>query len=149
MLAGVGRGQRSEIEDFFDTYRTAFAAFDAAATADLFAYPVQITSTNGQVSVTAIPTREAWLPQIERLVGLYRELGVRIAEIHELQAIELAPRLAAAVVRWGLVDEQGKRVYEFDAVYTLADLGEGLRITAIAHNETRQLRARMDKTQRD
>jgi hypothetical protein len=37
----------------------------------------------------------------------------------------------------------------FDAAYTLADLGEGLRITAIAHNETSQLRTRMVNSGRD
>jgi hypothetical protein len=89
--------------------------------------------------------RETWLPQIERLVAAYRELGVRSAETLELQVIELTPRLAQATVHWGLVDHAGGPIYEFDASYTLADLGDGLRITAIAHNETPRLRAAIQR----
>jgi hypothetical protein len=44
-------------------------------------------------------------------------------------------------VHWALVDGADARIYEFDAAYTLADLGEGLRVTAIAHNETPRLLA--------
>jgi hypothetical protein len=62
-----------------------------------------------------------------------------------LQVIELAPRLAQATVHWGLVDEQRGRIYDFDASYTLADFGEGMRITAIAHNETPRLRASLER----
>jgi hypothetical protein len=44
-----------------------------------------------------------------------------------------------------LFDEQGRPIYDFDASYTLADLGEGMRITAIAHNETPRLRAVIER----
>jgi hypothetical protein len=40
---------------------------------------------------------------------------------------------------------EGGRIYDFDASYTLADLGEGMRITAIAHNETPRLRALIER----
>ena len=45
--------------------------------------------------------------------------------------VELTPGLAQAAT-WGLVDQEGGRIYDFDASYTLADLGQGMRITAIA-----------------
>jgi hypothetical protein len=58
---------------------------------------------------------------------------------------EITTRLAGAVVHWSLFDEQGRPIYDFDASYTLADLGEGMRITAIAHNEALRLRAAIER----
>ena len=88
-----------------------------------------------------VSTRDLWLPQIERLVEAYQSIGVRSAEVVKLQVVELTPRLAQAAITWRLVDGAGQQLYGFDAAYTLADPGTGLRITAIAHNETPRLRA--------
>ena len=66
-----------------------------------------------------------------------------------LQVSELTPRLAQATVRWTLVDATGTRIYDFDATYTLADLGDGMRITAIAHNEAALLRAAVARERRE
>lgn len=148
--AGVGEagvttsGERPDVHEFLEAYRTAFRRFDAGAIADLFAYPCQITSGDGGIEVRVVPTRQAWLPQLERLVGAYRALGVRSAGPIELRVTELTPRLAEVAVRWRLVDGEGATLYDFDAAYTLADLGQGMRITAIAHNETRHLRALLE-----
>lgn len=133
--------QPSAVQRCLDAYRAAFEAFDVSAIADLFSYPCQITSDAGEIAVTTVPTRAAWVPQIERLVEAYRTIGVRSAEFLELGTSELTPRLAQATVQWGLVDGDGQRLYDFTASYTLADRGEGLRISAIAHNEVPRLRA--------
>jgi hypothetical protein len=84
-------------------------------------------------------------PQIERLVAFYGAIGVQAAEVLGLQVIEFAPRLVQATVHWGLVDEEGGRICDFDASYTLVDLGVGMRISAIAHNETPRLRAALEQ----
>jgi hypothetical protein len=140
-MALIAKRARGRVEAFFDAYRVAFEAFDVGAVADLFSYPCQLTSDAGKIAVTVVPSREVWAPQIERLVAAYRAIGVGSAKIIELQVKELSPQLAQATVRWGLLDGNGRTLYEFDASYTLADLGQGLRITAIAHNETPRLRA--------
>jgi hypothetical protein len=70
---------------------------------------------------------------------------VRSAKVLKLQVVELTPRLAQAAVHWGLRDQQSKAIYDFDASYTLADFGQGMRITAIAHNETPRLRTAIDR----
>jgi hypothetical protein len=67
---------RSAVSEFLEGYRRAFAAFDAEAIADMFAYPCQLTSDESEITVTTVPTREAWLPQVERLVAAYRAIGV-------------------------------------------------------------------------
>lgn len=134
--------ERSAVQ-FLDAYRTAFEALDASAIADLFSYPCQITSGD-EIAVTVVPTREAWVPQLQRLIDGYRAIGFRSAEVLDLRATELTPRLTQAAVHWRLVDGEGRPLYEFKASYTLADFGQGLRISALAHNETPRLRALLD-----
>jgi hypothetical protein len=136
------------VRTFLDAYRAAFEAFDAPAISDLFSYPCQVTGDAGELAVTTVATREAWIPEIERLVAAYRAIGAHAAEVLRLHVTELTPRLVQATVHWGLVDEEGERIYDFDASYTLADLGEGIRITAIAHNETPRLRAALKRLRR-
>lgn len=136
-------------DEFLEAYRRAFAAFDVQAVADMFAYPCQITSGADEAEVRIVPGREAWLPELERLVGAYRTIGVTAAEILDRRTTELAPGLAQVVVRWALRDRAGARIYDFDAAYTLADLGDGPRITAIAHNETPRLRAALTARRSD
>jgi hypothetical protein len=136
---------RSPVQDFLDAYRAAFEAFDLAAIADLFSYPCQITGEAGEISVMAFPTREAFVPQLERLVSAYRAIGVRSAEALESGVIELGPRLAQATVQRALLDREGVPIYEFNALYTLADFGRGMRISAIAHNGTRWLQASIER----
>ncbi len=134
----------SAARSFLDAYRIAFETLDANVIADYFHYPFQVTSDAGAVSVTAVPSREAWLPQLERLVGAYRLIGVHTADVLSLLVDDLTPQLGQATVHWGLVTADHAPVYDFTASYTLADLGEGTRITAIAHNESPRLRAYLE-----
>jgi len=83
--AALTSGERPSIRAFFDTYRAAFEAFDAAAIADLFSYPCQITSGDPEIAVTTIGSGEVWVAQMERLVAAYRAIGVRSAEALEVQ----------------------------------------------------------------
>jgi hypothetical protein len=85
------------------------------AIVDLFSYPCQITSDAGEVTVTTVGTREAWVPEVERLVSAFREIGVRSAAFLELYVIELTSRLAQVTVRWALADGKGRSIYDFEA----------------------------------
>ncbi len=131
----------SGVQDLLGAYRARFQVYDAAGIADLFTYPCLIMNDAGEVTLTTVPTREAWLPQLERLLAAYQGIGVRSAHVLEQRVTELTPRLAQAVVRWRLIGGEERPLYDFDAAYTLADLGDGLRIAAIARNETPKLRA--------
>jgi hypothetical protein len=77
------------------------------------------------------------------VLGGYRAIGVHTAERLETRVAQLSDQVAQATVRWRLMDERHHVIYEFDASYTLADLGRGTRITAIAHNETPRLQRAM------
>lgn len=138
---------RSTVEQFLDEYRQAFERFDVPAVAAFFAFPCHVTADAADVIIVSVATLDAWLPQIERIVGAYRVLGVASATIADLQVVAVTPRIAQATVNWALVDAHGRDVYDFHASYTLADLGAGPRITAIAHDETPRLVAALAKAQ--
>lgn len=129
-------------EAFIDGYRRTFESFDVDAVAAHFTFPLQVTSEGADaVAVVSVPDAEAWRPQIERIVGAYRLLGVAGATADELLVAEVTPRVAHAVVRWALATADGSPVYGFTASYTLVDGPDGTRITAIAHDETPKLMA--------
>lgn len=93
--------------------------------------------------VATVAGRDEWVAQVEKLLAAYREMGVATAQILELRTIEVGTRVEPAAVRWQLSDVAGETIYEFRGSYTLADVGDGLRIVALAHNELPQLRARI------
>ncbi len=129
-----------EVQAFFDSYRAAFERRDAAAIAGHFRFPLHVTGDSGEVTVVSVPSVEAWLPQLERLLAAYTSMDVRTAAMLDAHTTRMSPRLAQTAVRWALQNSAGRVVYEFDAAYTIAGTGGALKITAIAHNE--QLRAR-------
>lgn len=133
-------GVDPDIQAFFDSYRAAFERRDAAAIAGHFRFPLHVTGDAGEVTAVAIPSVEAWLPQLERLLAVYAQLDVKTAQMREARTTRFSPRLAQASVHWALESSAGKVIYEFDSSYTLAGTAADLKITAIAHNE--QLRAR-------
>lgn len=134
-------------EAFIDGYRRTFESFDVAAIAARFAFPCQVTSEGESVTVVTIPGPDAWVPQIARIVGAYRLLGVASARIAKLQVAEVTPRIAHAVVHWDLARADGSPVYGFTASYTLVDAGDGPRISAIAHDETPRMLSAVARAQ--
>ena len=105
-----------------------------------FRFPLHVAGDSGEVTVVSIPSVDAWIPQLERLLGLYAQLDVKTATMREALTTRFSPRLAQVAVEWTLESSAGKTIYEFDATYTLVATGNALKVTAIAHNE--QLRAR-------
>ncbi len=137
----------TEATAFIERYRDTFQSFDADAIAGCFAFPCQVTSEGATVTVVTVPAVGGWTPQIARIVGAYRLLAVARAEILDLRIVPVTPRVCHGVVRWGLRDAAGATVYDFTASYTLADAGDGLRIVAIAHDETPKLMAAVARAQ--
>lgn len=133
---------RTAAEAFIDGYGRTFESFDVDAVVARFAFPLQVTGEGRHaVTVVSVPDATAWRPQIERLVGAYRLLGVATATVEALNVAEVTPRVAHAMVRWALTTADGSAVYAFTASYTLVDGPDGTRITAIAHDETPKLMA--------
>jgi hypothetical protein len=120
---------------FFESYRLAFERLDAPAIAEHFAYPSHITSDIGQIVLISSVAQTEWIAQIEQLQGMYRAIGFRSARVLNLALTELSARLVQALVHWALYDGGKRLLYDFQALYTLAQINDTLRISAIAHNE--------------
>lgn len=130
---------------FIDGYRRTFETFDLDAICGLFAFPLQVVGDAGEVGIVVVPSRDAWLPQVERIVGAYRLLGVASSAIESLEVTEVTPRVAHATVPWRLRDGDGGTIYAFTASYTLAETADGPRVVAVAHDETPKLAAAVAK----
>ncbi len=130
----------SRVNTFFESYRAAFERLDAPAIADHYAYPSHITSDTGEIVLVPIAAREEWIGKIERLLDMYRAIGFCSARTLDIKAIQLSPRLVQIVVHWALYDGTARTLYDFEATYTLAKVGDALRIAAVSHNEILQYR---------
>jgi hypothetical protein len=129
------------ISAFFDSYRAAFERQEAAAVADHFVYPGHVTSDAGEITLVPITNRQEWIGKLEQLLGMYRAIGVATAQVLDLKLIEISPRLLQAHIHWALHNAAGERLYDFEAIYTVAQTGGAFRITALAHNETPRYQA--------
>jgi hypothetical protein len=129
------------ISAFFDSYRSAFERQDVAAIADHFAYPGHVTSDAGEIALVPITNRTEWIGKLEQLLGMYRAIKVSTAQVLDLAVIEISPRLALAHIHWALHTAAGERLYDFEAIYTVAQTDEAFRIVALAHNEMPQYQA--------
>ena len=123
------------VSAFFKSYLRAFESFNAAAIADHFAFPCHVTADSGEIGLTAVAERGAWIAQLEKLLAMYRAINVASARIVDLRITTISAQLLLAVVHWDLDEPAGNWLYSFEAAYTLAGDGDALRITAIAHNE--------------
>ncbi len=137
----------SRVTDFFESYRLAFERLDASAIAEHFAYPSHITSDTGEILLMPVVAKLDWTHQIERLLDMYRAIGFASAHILHLVPAEVSPRLVQVVVDWALQDNAGSLLYNFRATYTLAEIGNALRISGIAHNEIPQYREYLARLQ--
>ena len=126
---------RTTATTFFESYRAAFESADASAIVEHFAFPCHITSEVREVTLTPIASREEGLRMVERILDMYRDVGVASARVLELDASEISPGLVQALVHWALYGDAGNMLYAFEAAYTLAHIDGALRISAIAHNE--------------
>ncbi len=133
------------VSAFFESYRTAFERFDAPAVAGHFAFPSHVTSDTGEIVLSSIASSEEWSGKIERLLGMYRAIGVSSARVLDLAETRLSPRLSQVTVHWELHDGAGQLLYDFEAAYTLVEIDGALRIAAIAHNEIPRYRACLER----
>ena len=131
----------AQINAFFYSYRTAFEHQDAAAIADHFSYPGHVTSDAGEIALVPIANRQDWIGKLEQLLGMYRAIGVGSARVLDLTLTEISPRLLQAQIHWALQTATGERLYDFEAIYTVAQTGGAFHITALAHNELPQYQA--------
>jgi hypothetical protein len=139
------RSSRSDalraLHAFVDEYRKAFTRSDTRRLAELFAFPLQVVSaTDDGVEIRAFG-RDEWNSVLGALLDTYRSLGVSDGEIAALEVTELGPHIASVHVCWELRRADRSGIYDFTALYTLAQLDGRWRVAGIAHDEGPRLRA--------
>ncbi|HEX2295740.1 MAG TPA: hypothetical protein VHN37_10570 [Actinomycetota bacterium] len=120
---------------FFESYLSAFERMDPGDVAGHFSFPLHMTSDGEPVGLSSIAGPDEWREEIARLVSFYGDVGVTTAQMLAARSIEVSPRVEHAVVHWQLRDASGADVYDFHAVYTLAEIEGATRIVALAHDE--------------
>jgi hypothetical protein len=128
-------------QSFFDEYAGAFARYDARALAELFAFPFHVVSITEDPTAISVSTRDDWLPVLDGLLASYRRLEVAGGVPLELEVSELTDRACSVRVHWELRKDDGSAIYDFAAVYTLAQVAGAWRVFAIAHDELPKLQA--------
>src|SRR3954453_21332957 len=97
--------------EFIDRYRRTFESFDLDAITACYAFPVLVVSETDGVTTTSVPAADGWRPQVERIVGAYRVLGVSGATVASLEIAAVTPGIAHATVTWSLETASGGPVY--------------------------------------
>lgn len=131
------------VRAFFESYRMAFEGLEPEILAAHFAYPVHLAGDSGQgdVTLSVVPDKAAWVAQLTQLTQMYRAIGVWSIHMRALVTRELSPRLVQAAVTWALIDDAAEDLYVFEVFYTLAHSEGTLRVAALAHDELPKLRA--------
>lgn len=119
------------VSEFFEQYRSGYIRRDAAALAVLFAYPSHITSDAGEVALVSNSSEISWQTQLTRLFEMYDAIGATDAQVLQLDARQLSPRLWLAELHWSLNDHEGQALYDFHNIYVLAEIAGALRIASI------------------
>jgi hypothetical protein len=79
------------------------------------------------------------------LIGSYRRLGVAGGVPLELEISELTARACSVRVHWELRRDDGSAIYDFAAIYTLAQVAGAWRVFAIVHDELPKLQAALGR----
>lgn len=124
---------------FLDAYRTAFSSLDVDAVLELFIYPCHVTGAGEPPTLRHVPSADAWRPAVERIIAIYRRLGVGSARVDRLETAELAPNVATATVRWRLHATDGAPLHAFTVTFTLVLADGRARVAALAHDERPRL----------
>jgi hypothetical protein len=126
---------------FLDSYRRAFDAYDTQAIVDHFAFPCAIVGDADTILPKIFEGPEQCGAGVDVVLSLHREIGVASGRPLLLQITELSPRLAGMMIRIQFHDAQGRPLYDFQGLYSLAHTESGYRIAAITHNQIPRLLA--------
>ncbi len=126
---------REDIALFFDSYRAAFDALDAAAIAGHYSVPSVLQDANGAV-VWNTPAEV--LANMEELVERYRSDGYDHATAESHHVIAIGRDAAFVDVSWTIHRAEGAAPRQFHTAYNLRRVEDGWRITVCtAYEETR------------
>lgn len=125
-----GSRQAARAKAFFDRFANAFASFDAANLAELFATPGVALRRDG--SIVALTARDDVLRYYQVALDRYRRDGCRSCRWTDLEVTAMGARSMLATVTWDLLREDGSVLSRWRQSYSLSDDDGGPRVFASA-----------------
>jgi hypothetical protein len=138
----TSRNMTADVMDFLASYRNAFQSYDTDAIVAHYCFPCQLVSDAEPVAVTAIEGPGQCKAAVGYILSLHREIGVTSSRITQLDISELSPRLTGMMLRYELVDSDGRPLYDMQCFYSLLRTDQGYRIAGLTHNQLPRLLAR-------
>jgi hypothetical protein len=132
----------TDVLDFLASYSKAFESYDTDAIVAHYCFPCQLVSDGERVTLAAIEGPEQCKAAVDYILSLHRVIGVTSTRINKLDITELSPRLAGMMLRYDLLDINGKPLYDMQCFYSLVRTDQGLRIAGLTHNQLPRLLAR-------
>ena len=124
------KSQYDRAAQFFDRFVVAFATFDPAVIADLFATPGVALRRDG--SLVALTTREDVIRYYRAATEGYHRNGCRSCRWADLQVTGSGSRSMLAAVTWDLLHENGSIMTTWRQSYYLTESEAGLTAFASA-----------------
>ncbi len=115
---------------FFDRFVAAFATFEAARVADLFATPGVALREDG--SLVALTTRDDVVRYYQAAIEGYHRSGCRSCRWSKLEVTPTGGRSLLAAVTWDLLHEDGTTIATWRQSYHLTDTADGPKAFASA-----------------
>jgi hypothetical protein len=115
---------------FFDRFVTAFATFDSALIADLFATPGVSLRADGLIA--ALTTREDIVRYYQAAIDGYHRNGCRACSWAHLAVAPIGSRSMLAAVTWELLHQDGSVMVTWRQSYCLFDTDDGPKAFASA-----------------
>ena|ERR1700730_2883991 len=128
MVQASSRSTQAEV--LFDRFAKAFASFDAAMIAELFATPSVALRKDG--SIVSLTVREDVLRYYQAALDSYRRDDCRSCRWEELEVTPMGRRSMLATVTWHLLREDGSVSSRWRQSYSLSYSETGPKIFASA-----------------
>jgi hypothetical protein len=123
---------RAAAAELFDRFASAFAAFDAAKVAELFAIPSVALRKDG--SIAGLSTREDLLGYYKAALDTYKRMGCRTCRWAQLEMRPMGAQASLATVSWELLRADGSIALCWRQSYCLSNHQDGPRIFASAQH---------------
>ncbi|WP_226663958.1 hypothetical protein [Microbulbifer aggregans] len=135
------KARLEEINKLFLEYRRLFEARDAEQIADFYRFPIHYYFSNGEKSQLS---REYFIGRVEKLLKLYKKLGVTQIVGAVTDVNELNENTSLATLNWVLLDtsaEKPRQIYSAFTRYIVSDFEGTLKIDGlIGVDETLRLK---------
>jgi hypothetical protein len=124
---------REYMNSFISQYAEDFNRLDASAISSWYEFPLSILTPQGNSIFNSV---DDFTHSLEKLLDVYRSFKFSHAKVVKETISEGLHGLNQVDVLWGLVDQQGKAIIEFDISYFFKEKeGNTILCGIVSHNE--------------